>query len=226
MARLGIVSVLLGCIAGSTYADPSVRIEGSVVRAGTTTPLSEVELNQPIWLVIRVQDTSPNPQGVAGGRVDITWDGAVLQLLDAIDDTEATVSDVSVLFDSLWTDTELMGGVRVGTSAALSGIRAGQSAQSLQLTLGNSVPFFRLTFLPIAAGDAKITVRGYGFGIIAKGLVSESNHVSVAPTFKVVEPASPSPPSPQPGCGFFPAAMLTGGLFLIGGGRLFTRRRR
>jgi len=215
--------VLISSLASGVTGATSVRIEGVFVRAGTTSEVTQIEINQPVWLIVKVQDTSSNPEGVAGGYVDVTWDPNVLQLRDAIDGDEATKGDVSALFDYPWTD--FFRGWRSGTGSILY-LGAGQGQFPPTYMWGDSVPFFTLEFMPIAVGQVVVTLNGRDFGVIGQG--SAQSHQSVNPSLRVIQPGTPAGPGEtEPGVACFAPALPAVAVLMAGcAGLMATRRSR
>jgi hypothetical protein len=213
-------------------AATGVEIEGSFVRAGTFTEVTQVEVGQPVQLIVRVRDTSDLPQGVAGGLVDVTWNGSVLELQDAIDWDASDNSDVSPLFnDAVW--TLFHSGYKTG-SDTLKNMGAGQGVPP-RLSLGDAEVFFTLTFTTVGTGQAGLQLTGHDFGVIVtEGTEAEAEeHVSVDPALEVVPasqadpgttPTSPAPATPAGAC--FGPAFAIGLLMMAGCSRTFGRRRR
>jgi len=209
-----------GAIAAS-----GVRVDGVFVAEGTTTTVTEVEVGQTVQLIVRVTDISDqDPQGSNGGHVDVTWNAAVLSLVDAIDNSDAAVADVRAVFDELWNDDELLAGRKTG-AGSLEGMRGAQLPPGVR-TLNEAVVFFTLTFEAIAAGKAGVTLDGYDFGLYGKAALAESYEEN-PPSLNVAdaEPEpEPNPPDPG-GCGCSGPALAAGMMMAFGCGGLIGRRR-
>jgi len=227
---LAIVLILASSL--PAHASIGVQIEGEFVRTGTFTVVTEVEVGQPVRLIVSVRDISDTPLGVAGGLVDVSWNANVLRLESEIDDTDATTGDVSPLFNqSLW--TWQFTGVK-SSSSTLTGMGAAQSAPGTVFQ-GDAETFFSLDFMPIGTGQANLTLAGRDFGLIVIGEPSAAaeDYTSVNPALKAV-PSTTVIPDPNsttgdPGtvascCGSAPPV----GMFLVAGcfWMMSSRRRR
>ncbi len=234
---VAIAAMLVLGLSVPLLAGPGVEVDGVFVRSGTFTEVTQVKVNQPIQLVVRVRDVSDVPQGVAGGKVNVAWNEAVLQLQDVIDGNAGDVSDVRPLFNqNTWTafysgwrvdpeDPNVYADPTDPNNPILVEMGAGQSVPA-KLTLDQAEAFFTLTFLPIAPGSASVKLSGQEFGVIPVDPTNPPTgpvaHSAVNPTLTVIadttiDPNQPSGPDqipPAPMC-FGPA--LAVGVLMIGG---------
>jgi len=222
---VGIAGVLIMALGSLAAGQTGVRVDGVFVRTGTFTPITEVQVGQPVQLIVRVQDTSTNPQGVAGGYVDVTWSTGVLQLLDQIDGDETDDSDVEPLFGSVW--TAFYAGEKTG-DGILTGMGSGQGFPPVYFK-GDAQDFFTLNFNPIAKGSAGVTLSGHDFGVIVLGDPNGASALatSVNPGLTVVAAPDPGPgpgPGPTPPC--LGSAMAVGVVGLGGLACIVSNRRR
>ncbi|MBN1344341.1 MAG: hypothetical protein JXQ73_16760 [Phycisphaerae bacterium] len=229
---IAIAGLLILALSPLAHAATGVRIEGTFVRAGTFTEVTQVEKGQPVQLIVRVQDISDNPKGVAGGMVDVTWNAAVLDLQDNIDGSNVSTADVAPLFnDAVW--TLFYSGVMTATDT-LEDMGAGQGVPP-KLSLGDAEVFFTLNFSTIGTGQAGLELTGHDFGLIVTDTTEAEaeQHVEVSPALKVVptgtsepgdSPGSPTPTPPAAGC--FGPGFAVGLLMLAGCSRTFGSRRR
>ncbi len=220
-----IAGVLVSALGSLAAGQTGVRVDGVFVRTGTFTPITEVQVGQPVQLIVRVQDTSTSPQGVAGGYVDVTWSTGVLQLLDQIDGDGTDDSDVEPLFGSVW--TAFYAGEKIG-EGLLTGMGSGQGFPPVYFE-GDVQDFFTLNFNPIAKGSAGVTLTGHDFGVIVLGDPNGASApaTSVDPTLTVVDAPGPGPgpgPGPTPPC--LGSALAVGAVGLGGLARLVSGRRR
>jgi len=207
-----------------------VKIEGVFVRTGQLTPIAQINVGDPVQLIVRVSDVSDvQPQGVAGGKVDVTWNGNVLELLDDIDNTDDTTADVSPLFNqAIWT------WAYSGQKNAASSLRNMGAAQGWPPKTfgGESEVFFVLNFNPIASGQANVTLKGHEFAVIPadpEAARADAEWYDVtSPVLEVLQSdggaAQPAPPAPlAPGC--FAQALAVGMLMVAGcAGTVSSRR--
>lgn len=161
---IGTVMVLL--LSPLALGATGVRVEGAFVRTGTFIEVDQVVVGQPVQLLVSVRDISDDPLGVAGGLVDVTWNTNVLELQDAIDDTNATTADVKALFSqAVW--ARFYTGILV-SPGTLEGMGAGQTLPP-KLSEDQAELFFRLNFMPRNPGTANVTLTGREFGLIVSG---------------------------------------------------------
>jgi hypothetical protein len=223
MKRLAFLAGLLACgLASVTYGTTGVRVSGVFTLAGTTSEVQEAQVNQSLWLVVKVQDiSSPNPQGVAGGKVDVSWDPNVVELLNTMDSTNTTTNDAQVLFSSPW--TQFFTGIRPNASQpVLKDIGAGQGVPP-QLTMGYSTTFFTLNFTAKAPGSAGVRLTPHDFGVIGPGLAQ--TYETQNPVLTVTEAETPTPPVITTPC-MPSAAALFASLGIGVAGLVAGRRRR
>ncbi|MBN1341108.1 MAG: hypothetical protein JXQ73_00410 [Phycisphaerae bacterium] len=223
-----IAAVLSVTLCGVAGAATQVRIGGYFAKAGSQMAVTQVDVGDEVWLVVEVTDESDQASGIIGGVVDVAWNSGVLQLLDAIDTSEATTADVEALFDPMW--GAFFSGVKAG-SGALQDLGAGQ-APPFERTNGQTVTFLTLRFKAIAAGQANVKLAGRGFGLFGHDEVA-AKHVVENPSLLAVEPSSspgqPTPNTPDPtapAAGCFGPAMAVGLAMCAGMGGVFGRRRR
>lgn len=216
---LSVTIALILAGSGWTVAATAVRVEGVFVQAGTSTQVSQIQVGQDVDLIVRVRDISDSPGGIIGGLVDVTWNSAVLELLNSIDASETTTGDVAALFFSPWTD--LFSGVKTG-AGSLQNIGAGQPPPFSTNTGGQTVDFFKLRFRAVAAGSANVALAGHGFGLFGYAHLAEA-YDAVNPTLAAVEQGQEQP-QPVPGGCFGSAGMLVT-LMALGFGGLAGRHR-
>jgi hypothetical protein len=226
MNRSVMLSTLLAVAAHSAaLAENRVQVQGIFVRAYTGTEITEVNVDERVQLIVKVRDSSTSPHGVAGGLVDITWNSAILQLLDSIDTSAATTSDVSPLFaNPPWTFG--YSGVKLNLGS-ISGLGAGRS-DAPTANQSDFVTYFTLTFKAIALGAASVALTPHDFGVIVTTppATVQTYDTPLNPSLTVVSSGSNQEPpddTPSGTCGA--AAAPLGALLMAGAAGLMGNRR-